>query len=143
MNTKLIGPQSRVTLHFTLKLANGDLVDTTRDKPPATFTVGDGNLLLGFEQALFGLRAGESKELTIYPDQGFGQRNPENIQHMPRDRFADMNLEIGLMVLFEEPGQGGLPGIVTALGDGEVTVDFNHPLAGRTLRFEVEILQVE
>lgn len=82
-----IGEESRVTLHFALKLEDGNVVDSTFDKQPASFKVGDGNLLPGFEQALFGLKAGDKRTLSILPEQGFGQPNPQNVQIMPRDQF--------------------------------------------------------
>ena len=81
-----IGPDKEVTLHFALKLDNGDVVDSTFDKNPATFKVGDGNLLPGFEQAIYGLKAGDKRSLEISPEQGFGQGNPQNIQVMPRSQ---------------------------------------------------------
>ncbi len=83
-----IGQESRVTLHFALKLEDGNVVDSTFDKQPASFKVGDGNLLPGFEQALFGLKTGDKRTLTILPEQGFGQPNPQNVQIMPRDETA-------------------------------------------------------
>ena len=75
MTEQRIGPDKEVTLHFALKLENGEVVDSTFDKKPATFKVGDGNLLPGFEQALYGLKAGDKRVLPIEPEQGFGQNS--------------------------------------------------------------------
>lgn len=138
-----IGQESRVTLHFALKLEDGNVVDSTFDKQPASFKVGDGNLLPGFEQALFGLKAGDKRTLSILPEQGFGQPNPQNVQIMPRDQFQDMELAEGLLVIFNDAANAELPGVVKAFDDAQVTIDFNHPLAGKTLSFEVEILGVK
>ncbi|HBO0871688.1 FKBP-type peptidyl-prolyl cis-trans isomerase [Pseudomonas aeruginosa] len=138
-----IGQESRVTLHFALKLEDGNVVDSTFDKQPASFKVGDGNLLPGFEQALFGLKAGDKRTLSILPEQGFGQPNPQNVQIMPRDQFQDMELAEGLLVIFNDAAKTELPGVVKALDEQQVTVDFNHPLAGKTLAFEVEIIDVQ
>ena len=138
-----IGPDREVTLHFALKLENGDVVDSTFDKKPATFKVGDGNLLPGFEQQLYGLKAGDKRTLQIAPEQGFGQVNPQNVQVMPRSQFAGMELSEGLMVSFQDAARTELPGVVKAFDDNQVTVDFNHPLAGKTLTFEVEIIDVK
>ena len=116
----------------------------TFEREPATFEVGDGNLLEGFERALFGLAAGHKETLVISPEQGFGQSNPNNVQKMPRDDFApDMELEIGLMLSFADAQKAELPGVVADFNDREVTVDFNHPLAGRELQFDVEIIEVQ
>ena len=79
-----IGQNTEVTLHFALRLENGDTVDSTFDKAPATFKVGDGNLLPGFEAALFGFKAGDKRNLQILPENAFGQPNPQNVQIIPR-----------------------------------------------------------
>jgi len=138
-----IGPDTRVTLHFAIKLQNGDVVDSTFDKAPATFTVGDGNLLPGFEQALFGLEAGAKTSLTIPPERGFGQPNDGNLQTMTRDDFSDMELSPGLLIIFSDAAGGEMPGVVKSYDDEQVVIDFNHPLAGRVLTFDVEILAIE
>ena len=138
-----IGPDKQVTLHFALKLDNGDVVDSTFDKKPATFKVGDGNLLPGFEQAIYGLKAGDKRSLSISPEQGFGQGNPQNVQVMPRSQFQDMELSEGLLVIFNDAANAELPGVVKAFDDNQVTIDFNHPLAGKALSFDVEIIEVK
>lgn len=138
-----IGPDTRVTLHFAIKLQNGDVVDSTFDKAPATFTVGDGNLLPGFEQALFGLEAGAKTSLTVPPERGFGQPNDGNLQTMVRDDFSDMELSPGLLIIFSDAAGGEMPGVVKSYDDEQVVIDFNHPLAGRVLTFDVEILAIE
>ncbi|AYC34333.1 peptidylprolyl isomerase [Pseudomonas cavernae] len=138
-----IGPDKEVTLHFALCLESGDVVDSTFDKQPATFKVGDGNLLPGFEVALFGLKAGDKRTLRVEPENAFGQPNPQNVQVMPRAQFQDMELAEGLLVIFNDAANAELPGVVKAFDDARVTIDFNHPLAGKTLSFEVEIIEVK
>jgi len=143
MTELAIGPGTQVTLHFAIKMADGTLVDSTFDGSPATFSVGDGNLLPGFEQVLMGLCAGDEKEFPISPEQGFGQRNPNNIQEIPKNSFADdIELEEGLMVSFADAQQAELPGVVAEVNHDVVKVDFNHPLAVRDIIFEVRIIAV-
>ena len=142
MTEQRIGSQTQVTLHFAIRLENGDLVDSTEGKAPATFCVGDGNLLPGFEQALFGLKAGDKRSLPISPEQGFGQPNPQNVQVMPRSQFTDMPLSEGLLIIFQDAAKGELPGVVKAFDEQQVSIDFNHPLAGKPIRFEVEIIGI-
>lgn len=137
-----IGPDREVTLHFALKLENGDVVDSTFDKQPATFKVGDGNLLPGFEVALYGFKAGDKRSLQIEPKSAFGQPNPQNVQVMPRGQFQDMELSEGLLIIFNDAANAELPGVVKAFDEQQVTIDFNHPLAGKTLSFDVEIIEV-
>ncbi len=143
MTEQRIGVETQVTLHFAIKLENGDVVDSNFDKQPATFKVGDGSLLPGFEQALFGLKAGDQRSLPISPEIGFGQPNPQNVQIMPRSQFVDMELSEGLLVIFNDAAKAELPGVVKAFDDDRVTIDFNHPLAGKNLSFDVEIIEVK
>ena len=143
MTEQRIGTATQVTLHFAIKLENGEVVDSNFDKAPATFKVGDGSLLPGFEQALFGLKAGDQRSLPIAPEVGFGQPNPQNLQVMPRSQFVDMELSEGLLVIFNDAAKAELPGVVKAFDDERVTIDFNHPLAGKHLSFDVEIIEVK
>lgn len=143
MTEQRIGADSQVTLHFALSLKNGEPVDSTFDKQPATFKVGDGSLLPGFEQQLFGLKPGDKRTFEIAPEQGFGQHNPQNVQVMPRSQFEGMELSEGLLVIFNDAAKTELPGVVKSYDDRQVTVDFNHPLAGKALTFDVEIINVQ
>ncbi|GHC37034.1 FKBP-type peptidyl-prolyl cis-trans isomerase [Aidingimonas halophila] len=131
-----------VTLHFSLKLEDGTVVDSTHDKSPATFQVGDGNLPPGFEAPLKGLAEGESGRFEISPEHGFGQHNPQNVQLLKRDDFEELKPEEGVVMSFADAAGGEVPGVISRVDDNQVEVDFNHPLAGRTLLFEVEVISV-
>lgn len=137
-----VGPGTRVTLHFSLLLASGEEVDTTRRGRPATFEVGDGNLLPGFEASLMGLKAGDDLQVELPPEQAFGEHRRDNVRLMDRDRFVDMDVEPGVVVSFGA-ADGDLPGVITQVFERTVEVDFNHPLAGRHIVFDVSILKVE
>lgn len=137
----VIGPEKTITLHFEIRLQSGDVVDSNFSGQPATFTIGDGSMLAGFEAAMFGLQAGDRQTFQITPEHGFGMSNPSNIQKVGRDSFAGMELESGLVIGFQD-ASGELPGVVVSFDDKNVSVDFNHPLAGKNLEFEVEILEV-
>ena len=143
--TPPIGPGTRVTLHFSIHLASGEEVDTTRRGKPAVFTVGDGNLPSGFEKAIHGLRQGDDERIPIAPADGFGLRKKANIRTLPRADFPNAeDLVPGMMIAFAAAGSTGeLPGVVTSASADTVIVDFNHPLAGRELVFDVTILKVE
>jgi FKBP-type peptidyl-prolyl cis-trans isomerase SlpA len=130
-----------VTLHFSLTLENGHIVDSNFEAAPATFTVGDGNLLPGFESPLMGLFDGDEREFSILPENAFGQHNPQNVQAVERNNFEDGELELGTMFSFQN-GDGELPGVVVEVQDNEVMVDFNHPLAGQIILFTVKIISV-
>lgn len=143
--TEKIGPGKRVTLHFSVYLAEGQvLLDTTRERPdPVSFVVGDGSLIPGFESAITGLKAGDRRSMVIPAQKAFGDWNPENQQVFSRNYFdAEMALEPGLVVSFADKAKAELPGVIKELRGDEVVVDFNHPLAGRDLLFEVDIVRV-
>lgn len=142
MSEQRIGQNSTVTLHFALKFDNGDVVDSNFEKDPATFKVGDGSLLPGFERVLFRLKDGDKRSFEILPEQGFGTPNEQNVQVMPRSQFDSMELDHGVLVIFKDAAGGEMPGVVKAFDDKNVTVDFNHPLAGKVITFDVEIVKV-
>ena len=135
---------SSVTLHFSLLLPSGEEIDSTRNAKPATFVVGDGNLLPGFEASLMGKSTGYAEQIRLQPEHAFGERNDANIRLLPRDKFSELgnDLEEGLMVSFQSP-EGELPGVVIAVYEDTLKVDFNHPLSGREIIFDVAILDVQ
>ncbi|MDT8399008.1 MAG: peptidylprolyl isomerase [Pseudomonadales bacterium] len=139
-----IGPGSRVTLHFSLALGNGELIDSNFGQQPVSFVVGDGNLLPGFEQALAGFRPGRKRNVRVPAARAFGEFNVDNVQTYSRSRFpADLVLEKGLMLAFADLGSYEQTGVVKDFDAEQVIIDFNHPLAGRDIEFSVEILSVE
>ena len=141
--TQSINTSSHLTLNFALHHANGATIDSTFDKAPAELTIGDGNLLAGFEACLIGLMVGDHKTFTVAPENGFGQHNPANLQTLKRHQFGpDMVLEQGLVVSFSDAANTELPGVVKTIDGDEVVMDFNHPLAGVELKFEVQIITV-
>lgn len=145
MNDELrVGPQTRITLHFAVRLMDGTEMDSTFGGEPASFVWGDGSLLPGFERAILGLKAGDRRSVFIDAQSGFGEYNEQNVQHFRRDTFAAPDgMEVGTVMNFADAAGAELPGVVSALDEQWVTVDFNHPLAGRELTFEVEIVRVE
>lgn len=144
MSQCVIAPNMQVTLHFALTFEDGQVVDSTFDNDPATFVIGDGSMLDGFEKKLYGMKKAEQGRFTIAPEDAFGQSNPNNIQRFGRKDFAeDMELQEGIVISFADASQAELPGVVKSLEGDEVIVDFNHPLAGRHIVFDVDIIAVE
>lgn len=138
-----IGPGTRVRLRFRLQLPDGELVDET-PQDGATFDYGDGNLPGVFEQLLNGMQASESRCFEVQSDDAFGPRRDDNVQQIGRSRFpSEIGLERGLVVSFADAQDAELPGVVIDLDEESATVDFNHPLAGKDLLFDVTILSVE
>lgn len=140
-----ITQDSTVTLHFTIKLKDGSVADSTHNfGKAAQLVIGDGSLSDNFEQCLLGMQAGENKSIELAAADAFGAPNPDNIHHMDRARFVgDAEVEVGTIMAFSGPDGMEIPGIITDIAGDSVTVDFNHPLAGQNVIFDVEILSVE
>lgn len=148
--TKTINPNeetrisegSKVELHFSVAIENGVEIDNTRSREePVSLTMGDGSLLPGFEKALFGLRAGDRRTVSLPPDDAFGPWNSENIQKFDTIKFEQTPI-IGNMIEFEDKAKQSLFGVVKSVNEDITEIDFNHPLAGKDITFEVEIFKV-
>ena len=135
-----VGPGTKVALKFSLSLPTGETIDQTES---ATFEVGDGSLLPGFESAIFGMKAGESALFEVEARHGFGEPNEDNVHKIKQINFNDMDLVEGLIVSFKDGEGNEVPGVVKEILNEIVVVDFNHPLAGKDLLFQVEIFTVD
>lgn len=133
-----------LTIHFELKLEDGTLVDSTReDAEPMSLTLGEGVLIEGLEEVMLGMAVGETRQVNMEPREAFGYPEPDRLYKMERTEFdPDVELEVGMIVGFETPAGDETPGTIRELGDDWVMVDFNHPLAGHNVVFEVEVLDI-
>ena len=138
-----ISPESTVTLHLSLGLEDGTIAESTFADEPLTFTMGDGTLVEGLELGLYGRKAGDTQRLVLEPEQAFGLHDPARLHQLSRAEFStELELEPGVIIGFDTPSGEELPGMIVSLTDETVEVDFNHPLAGRVVVFEVEIIAV-
>ena len=130
-----------VTLHYTLTGDDGAVIDKSTGEP-LSYLHGHGNIIPGLEQALEGTEAGFQSRVTIEPDQGYGERREDMVIGVAREQFdPGMDLKPGLQVMANGP-QGDVVFTVVEIGDDEITLDGNHPLAGQRLHFDVEITDV-
>lgn len=143
--SKSVQSNSAVLVHFTLKLEDGSTAESTRNNgKPALFRLGDGSLSEGLEQHLLGLKAGDKKAFSLEPDAAFGTPVPDLIQYFSRRDFMDAGEpEIGAIMLFTAMDGSEMPGVIREINGDSITVDFNHPLAGQTVHFDVDVLEVE
>lgn len=143
-----IGPDSYLTLHYRLTLAeSGAVVFDTFANKPATIQLGTGQLAPRLEQQLVGLEEGTHARFEMQPDAAFGQRNPELVQRVSRamlDRHADPaeDWQPGDLVEFPAPEGGRYTGVLKAIDEQGALFDFNHPLAGQSVVFEVRIIGI-
>lgn len=139
-----IQPGSRVCLHLAIKLADGTVAESTFDDEPMEIVIGDGTLVHGLEIALYGMRPGHTQSLTLHPTQAFGEHDPDAVGWLPREQFpTDMQLIPGALVGFSGPQGEEVAALVIAVEETRVQIDFNHPLAGKPIIFESEIISVE
>lgn len=137
-----IGPGSKVCLYFCIRLEDGMLAESNFGEEPLTFTMGDETLVKGLEYALLGLRVGDKQSIRIPPQEGFGFPEENKKQILRRNRFpSQMELKEGFIVAFET-GEEQIPGTILAINGDDIHIDFNHPLSGHEISFEVEIISV-
>ena len=123
---------------------NNEVVETTEGKNPIEYVQGEGKIIPGLEKALEGLKAGEEKKVTVAPEEAYGPVIQEAIKDIPKANFpADFAYEVGMVIELQDPEGNAYPGVVQEIKDEAVVVNFNHPLAGQTLNFDVKIVSVK
>ena len=134
---------STVVMHFTIKLSDNSIAETTKKTTPARFVLTEASLNDPVESALVGKKPGEKIRVQLTPEQGYGPVLPENIHHVERYKFPAETLpQPGDIFSFDKPNGESLTGVVVSVEEEKVVVDFNHPLAGKVLLCEMEILEV-
>jgi len=137
-----ISKGSKVKINYALNV-DGKMVDSSAGKQPLAFVQGAGQIVPGLEEQLEGLQAGAKKSVTVPPEKGYGQVNPAAVQKVPKTAFRDApQLSAGRMVTITQ-GNRQFPAMIKSVGAKDVTLDFNHPLAGKTLQFDIEIVEVQ
>lgn len=130
-----------VSLGYTLRLANGQIVDYSEADEPLEYLHGAGNIVPGLERELAGLQLGDVKDVEVSADDGYGAYDPEDVETVERGMLpANLPLELGMVLAIRDSDGNYSEAYVREIGDREVTLDFNHPLAGQKLFFSVEVL---
>ena len=131
-----------VSVHYTGTLDDGSVFDSSKDKDPFNFTTGTGAVIPGFDQAVVGMTVGETKGVHIPSDEAYGPRNMDAVIVIERESFPeDMDIQVGMTVQGEGPN-GAFPATVAAVASNGITIDANHPLAGKNLNFEIELVSI-
>lgn len=134
----------RVSVHYTGRLQDGTVFDTSEGRDPLQFTVGAGQVIEGFSTTVLGMEVGESKEQHIPVDQAYGPRREELLMEVSRSQFPDeMAPEVGQQLQVGLQGGQTVPVVVHEVGEETVTLDANHPLAGKPLVFDVELVSID
>jgi peptidylprolyl isomerase len=132
-----------VSVEYTGTLENGEEFDTSRGRQPLEVKVGGGQLIAGFENELLGMLLNEKKRFTLDPESAYGQRDENLTQDFSRaDVPAEMALRVGMTIGLHTPEGQQVPAKIVHLDDEKVTVDLNHPLAGQSLTFDIEVVGI-
>lgn len=132
-----------VQVHYTGRLEDGSEFDSSTGREPLAFTLGQGNLIAGFEQAVVGMAQGETKTVTVPADQAYGARNEDMVQKVERETIPDeIDLRLGLRLQAQGPDGQAVALTVVGMDDDYVTLDANHPLAGKDLTFDIEVVAI-
>ncbi len=132
-----------VKVHYTGKLEDGTVFDTSRSRHPLQFKLGNGQVIEGFEQAIAGMNVGESKTTTIPMEKAYGPRRNDMIVTVKRDQFPpDVKPDVGQRLEITQENNQDILVTVTDITDSTITLDANHPLAGRSLTFDLELVGI-
>lgn len=132
-----------VRIHYTGTLDDGTQFDSSAGRDPLEFALGSGQVIPGFDSAVDGMAVGESKSVTIEPDDGYGQRHDQLVQQVPKSALPDdMEPEVGMQLQSQSPDGQVMQMVVTEVADDAITVDANHPLAGQALTFAIELVEI-
>jgi len=139
-----IKQNSHISLHYRISLEDGTELESSFGDDALEFTMGENTLTEGMELCLLDLKQNDTQKITLSPEQTYGYRDPENIHDLkPSDFPDDITPEKGQVIAFDTPAGDDINGIVLEADDEKISVDFNHPLAGNNLVFEVEILEIK
>ena len=133
----------QVAIEYTLKLDDGTVVDTSVGKNPLTYTQGEGSLLPAFEREVSGLKAEESKQFILSPEEGYGAVNPEAFREVDASVIPEDSRQVGATLIAQSPQGQRRPVKVAEVRESTVVLDMNHPLAGQTLHFDVRVISVQ
>jgi peptidylprolyl isomerase len=133
----------QISIHYTGKLSDGTVFDSSVDSKPLAFTLGEGELIEGFEEAVYGMAEGERKSVNIPPEKAYGDRNEEMVVDVPRSQFPDdIDPEIGQQLQIQNEEKEEMLVYISKVTDDIVTLDANPPLAGEDLTFELELVSI-
>ena len=133
-----------VSVHYTGKLKNGEVFDSSKERDPLEFTVGNKEMLAGFEDGVVGMKPGESKSVTLEPENAFGGRREDLLLKLPKKEFPqNITPSVGLQLRLSNAEGNEMTVVITEVGEDSVTLDGNHPLSGQTVIFDIELLEVK
>jgi FKBP-type peptidyl-prolyl cis-trans isomerase SlyD len=138
-----VGKGSVVGIDYSLHLGDGNVIDRSSPGELLSYIQGEGNIVPGLERALEGLSVGDARQVVVAPEDGYGPHDPQGMQEVPRDAFpAELKPEVGMQLTARGPQGEAVPFTVTDVKLESVVVDLNHPLAGKTLHFDITVREV-
>ncbi|MBN2111926.1 peptidylprolyl isomerase [Candidatus Woesearchaeota archaeon] len=135
----------KIKVEYEGKLDDGTVFDSTgkHGGEPLEFEAGAGSVIKGFDNAVIGMKKGDEKEINLKPAEAYGEPNEQLVKKVPRSQFPEkMELKAGTMLALRAPNGMQIPAKITEVSDSEVTIDLNHPLAGKNLNFKIKIVGI-
>ena len=133
-----------VKVHYKGTLTSGEQFDSSEGREPLAFTVGAGQMIKGFDEAIPGMSVGDKKTVNINPENAYGEKNPDAIIEFPKSNIpADMKLETGMKLQLQNEAGQPIPVVVTEIKDEIIILDANHELAGKELVFDIELVEIK
>lgn len=133
----------KVKVHYVGKLSNGEVFDQTQQEEPIDFEIGKGQLIQGFEQAIIGMEAGETKTEQVPYDFAYGERRDDLVLQLEKDKIPEhLNPQVGDQLEIKQDEGNNIPVVVKEITEQAMTIDANHPLAGQDLTFELELVEI-
>lgn len=133
----------KVKVHYTGKLKDGTVFDSSEGRPPLEFTLGQGNIIPGFEKGVMGMELGDKKTITVPPGDGYGESRDELIVKVNKSDFPEnIDPSVGKQLQVTQPDGNVIEVVITEMEGDSVTLDANHPMAGKTLVFDVELVEI-
>ena len=132
-----------VKVHYQGSLQDGTVFDSSRDRDPLEFTIGEDQVIPGFESAVIGMEPGQSKVVTLEPEDAYGPRRSDLLVEVERERLpSELEVEVGSQVQVRQQDGNARVATIARVGEESVTLDVNHPLAGKDLTFDIELVEI-
>ncbi len=132
----------RVAVEYTGTLDDGEIFDTSEGQEPLEFTIGSGEIIPAFEDAVMNMEEGDEKDIRIEAADAYGEHDPKLVEEIPRDQLPEGEIAPGVMLVAQLENGQEIPATIVEVGEDTVKIDFNHPLAGKALNFHIKLVKI-
>ncbi|MGD9347018.1 MAG: peptidylprolyl isomerase [Candidatus Aminicenantes bacterium] len=132
-----------VKIHYTGRIKDGNVIDSSLEREPLEFEIGSGSVIAGVDKAMTGMKPGEKKEVTVSPEDAYGEHDQNLLIDVPKEKIPeDIDPKVGMQLQLINTSGQALPALITEVRDESIKLDANHPFAGKELVFDIELLEI-